>query len=380
MAHKPRKIRPMNDDAVRVTYRLHARDAAATQRAQTLALEQSIEMPLEAVTDERVLRDVVARVERLEAEPDGSTLAQLALSAETIGGDAGQLMNMLFGNSSLLGDVEVREVDLPEALAVALGGPSLGIGGIRELTGVYGRALTCTALKPIGSSLADLARMTAIFAGAGIDIIKDDHGWPARGQAPFEQRVVACQREVDRANRGRAVRSLYAPALSGDAETMREQLDFAQGHDIRMVLATPMLAGVSNFNALRREFPSMAFLAHPALAGNQIAPATLLGTLFRTFGADAVIFPNHGGRFSYSPATCQAIVSRLRGPLADLHPAMPVPAGGMSVERVPEIVAEYGVDSALLIGGNLLLARDNLVARSRAFVEAVAAASSEVAR
>jgi hypothetical protein len=52
----------------------------------------------------------------------------------------------------------------------------------------------------------------------------------------------------------------------------------------------------------------------------------------------------------------------------------------MSVERVPEIVAEYGVDSALLIGGNLLLARDNLAARSRAFVEAVAAASSEVAR
>jgi ribulose-bisphosphate carboxylase large chain len=50
----------------------------------------------------------------------------------------------------------------------------------------------------------------------------------------------------------------------------------------------------------------------------------------------------------------------------------------MSVERAPEIVAEYGLDAVLLIGGNLLMARDNLASRSRAFVEAVATASSEV--
>jgi ribulose-bisphosphate carboxylase large chain len=50
----------------------------------------------------------------------------------------------------------------------------------------------------------------------------------------------------------------------------------------------------------------------------------------------------------------------------------------MSVERAPEIVAEYGIDTLLLIGGNLLLAREQLGARSRAFVDAVAVASGEV--
>ncbi len=369
----------MNDQALRVTYRLRAGGEAAAQRAQALALEQSIEMPLAAVADARVLRDVVARVDGLDAQPDGTTLAHLALSAESIAGDAGQLMNMLFGNSSLLGDVEVVAVQVPASLAAHFGGPSLGIEGVRELTRAHGRALTCTALKPIGSSAADLARMTGIFADAGIDIIKDDHGWAAHGKASFEQRVAACQREVDRANRGRTGRTLYAPALSGDADAMREQLHFAQGHGISMALLTPMLAGLSNFSALRREFPTIALLAHPALAGNQIAPAALLGTLFRVFGADAVIFPNHGGRFSYSATTCEAIATRLREPRAGLRPALPVPAGGMSVERVPEIVADYGLDAVLLIGGNLLMARDELPARSRAFVDAVAAASIEVA-
>ena len=369
----------MDEDPLRVTYRLHASGPVAEQRALSLALEQSIEMPLAAVTDARVRREVVARVERLEPQPDGCTLADIALSAETVGGDAGQLMNMLFGNSSLHGDVEVVEVRVPEALTERFRGPLLGIDGIRDLTGVLDRPLTCTALKPIGSTLAELARITEIFADAGIDVIKDDHGWPARALASFEQRVVACQREVERVNRGRATRTLYAPALSGDAEVMREQLEFAQGHGVAMVLMTPMIAGVSNFNALRREFPAMAFLAHPALAGNQISPQALLGTLFRVFGADAVIFPNHGGRFSYTRSTCDAIATRLREPLAELRPALPVPAGGMSVERVPEIVADYGRDSMLLIGGNLLLAGERLAERSRDFVTAVAAASIEVA-
>ena len=369
----------MNTDAVRAVYRLRATGPAAEQRAHELALEQSIEMPTEAVTDARVLRDVVARVDSLAAQSDGSTLATLLLSGESIGNDAGQLMNMLFGNSSLLDDVEVAAVTLPDALAVRFGGPALGIEGLRRLTGAFGRALSCTALKPIGSTVEDLVRMTAAFAEAGIDIIKDDHGWAAHAHASFEARVVACQREVDRANRGRVGRTLYAPALSGDAQAMREQLRFATAHGVAAVLIAPMIAGVSNFNALRREFPAVALLAHPALAGSRIAPAALLGTLFRAFGADAVIFPNHGGRFSYTRAACDAIVGSLRSPRPDIKPALPVPAGGMSVERVPELIAEYGRDTLLLIGGSLLMARDQLAARSRTFVEAVAAASSKVA-
>jgi ribulose-bisphosphate carboxylase large chain len=51
----------------------------------------------------------------------------------------------------------------------------------------------------------------------------------------------------------------------------------------------------------------------------------------------------------------------------------------MSVERVGEIVREYGSDTVLLIGGSLLIARERLAERSRAFVAAVHAAS-EAAR
>jgi ribulose-bisphosphate carboxylase large chain len=50
---------------------------------------------------------------------------------------------------------------------------------------------------------------------------------------------------------------------------------------------------------------------------------------------------------------------------------MPVPAGGMLVERVPELLDRYGADSMLLIGGNLLIAREHLLERTREFVTRV---------
>ena len=107
------------------------------------------------------------------------------------------------------------------------------------------------------------------------------------------------------------------------------------------------------------------------IGATRIAPPLLLGRLFRLFGADATIFPNAGGRFSYSPDTCAAIADGARAPWHALAPAMPVPAGGMSVERVPEMRAAFGDDAMLLIGGSLLVAADALEDRCRAFVAAV---------
>ena len=80
-------------------------------------------------------------------------------------------------------------------------------------------------------------------------------------------------------------------------------------------MIAPMIMGFSNFHRLVRENPGVAFVAHPTMAGAaRIAPPLLLGKLFRLLGADAVVFPNHGGRFGYSPDTCRAMA---RAALAD---------------------------------------------------------------
>lgn len=372
----------MTQKRIEVSYRLRCPPAQAAARAQALALEQSIEMPAEAVQDARVLQDVVARVEQLAPQADGGCLARLSLSAESVGADAGQLMNMLFGNSSLHDDVELVDLAVPAALAQRFGGPNLGIDGLRARIGATARPLTCSALKPIGSTPAQLAALARDFARAGVDLVKDDHGWADQACAPFETRVAACQQAVEAANaqRGDGGRTLYLPSLSGHHGRMTQQIAFARGLGVGAFLVAPMVCGTSTFNALARAHPDCAFMAHPALAGaGKLAPPLLLGTLFRLFGADAVVFPNHGGRFAYSAALCHGIAAAARAPWPGIRPALPVPAGGMSVERVPGMLREYGRDTVLLIGGSLLMAHERLFDASRAFVDAVVNANLEEA-
>jgi ribulose-bisphosphate carboxylase large chain len=365
-------------------YRVRCAAPAIEARAQSIAVEQSVEMPVAAIRDDWIRDEVVARVKAIEPEGGDAVAATatswrvtLSLDARTVGDDPGQLMNMLFGNSSLQPDVELVDAHLPAALLEALPGPAFGVEGLRALVGASRRALTCTALKPQGLPPQRLAELAGSFARAGIDVIKDDHGIADQAWAPFEQRVPLIQREVERANAETGGRSVYAPSLSGGARRLAGQLRIARDEGVRCVLACPLVIGVASFVELVRERGDLAVLAHPALGGaSRIAPALLLGRLMRLFGADATIFPNFGGRFSYSRETCRAIADAARGPLGSHRPALPVPAGGMSVARVDGMLEEFGADVMLLIGGNLLEAGDALPQRARDFVERVRRASA----
>ena len=89
---------------------------------------------------------------------------------------------------------------------------------------------------------------------------------------------------------------------------MRAQIRLARDEGVDTVLVAPLLAGFSTMQALVAAFPDIAFMAHPSFGGAaRIAPDLLIGKLFRLFGADAVIFPTHGGRFGYAPDTCRRL-------------------------------------------------------------------------
>jgi len=369
----------MTGERVRAVYRVRCAADAVRARAEAIATEQSVEMPTAAVRDAWVRDRIVGRVE--EVVPDGESAPHdraaawrvtVSLAAETTGPEPGQLLNMLFGNTSLQPDVELVDAHLPASVLAAMPGPRLGVAGLRALVGAGDRALTCTALKPQGLPPQALAELAHTFASAGIDVIKDDHGIADQSYSPFEQRVPLVQQAIERANARTGGRSVYAPSLSGGPMRLAEQLRSAHRAGVRCLLACPLVIGVPMFSELVREHGDFAILAHPALAGaSRIAPPLLLGRLFRLFGADAIIFPNFGGRFSYSRETCRAIADAARLALGTHRPALPVPAGGMRVERIDEMLDEYGPDTMLLIGGNLLEAGDSLPRRAREFAERV---------
>jgi ribulose-bisphosphate carboxylase large chain len=355
------------------TYLVRAETAGIEARARAIAVEQSVEMPLEAIDDADIRERIVGRVEDIADRGGGIFAVRIGLAEATVGADAGQLLNMTFGNTSLHEDVVLADLELPAALAARFGGPRHGIAGLRARVGAEGRALTGSALKPQGLPPERLADLAARFARGGIDYVKDDHGLADQVDAPFAARVAACADAVRRAADVTGQRTRYIPSLSGSLDDLRRQAGQARAAGIDTVMLAPMLAGWSNVQALGREFPDLAFIAHPTLAGAaRIAPALLIGRLLPLIGADAVIFPAHGGRFGYSAATCRHLADNARHPRHGQRPSLPVPAGGMTLARVPELLDFYGPDAMLLVGGSLLLARDRLTAETAAFVQAVA--------
>ena len=341
-------------------------------RALAIAVEQSVEMPLAAVTDDFVRSRIVGHVEAVTEKARGLFEVRISLASETVGDDPGQLINMLFGNTSLHEDVVLHDVELPAELAGQFGGPRHGLAGLRERVGAGRRALTCSALKPQGLPPATLAHLAERFARGGIDFIKDDHGLADQAYSPFAARVDAIASALHRLALVGTTR--YVPSLSGDLDRMRGQLSAAAAAGVDTVMIAPMIAGLANFHRLVREHPGIAFVAHPTMGGAaRIAPALLLGKLFRCLGADAVIFPNHGGRFGYSPDICRAIASTALGQWHGLNACVPVPAGGMTTDRLREMLDFYGVDVMLLIGGALLEAGDRLAEATRSFVATVQA-------
>ena len=357
-------------DRILATYRITASESESRVRADALAAEQSVEMPIAAIGDERVLKEVVATVESIRPHA-GYFDVVLGIAPATTGNEASQLVNMLFGNCSLQPEVELIDVEFPAGFEKAFPGPRFGVEGIRTITGVKERALTCTALKPQGSTVEYLAHLARTFALAGIDIIKDDHGIANQAYHPFDVRVPAVQKAIAEANRETGGNTIYAPTFSGGGRSLAGEAQVARDNAVKMALVAPMLVGLPAFVEMQVDL-DIPVMAHPALAGAaRIAPPVLLGKLFRLFGADATIFPNHGGRFSFSRETCLAVARAARDPWHDLRPALPVPAGGMTVERVDEMLRFYGADTILLIGGGLLAARERLLEKSRDFVASV---------
>jgi ribulose-bisphosphate carboxylase large chain len=350
------------------TYHVRADARAIEARAKAIAVEQSVEMPLSAIEDQHVLDEIVGRVEAISQISNDLFAVHIGLSRVTVGTDAGQLINMLFGNTSLQDDVTLHDVDFPDDVVAGFDGPHLGLDGLRERAGAGARALTCSALKPQGLSPARLGALAARFAQGGVDYIKDDHGLADQAYSPFAARCVA----VAQALHATGQPARYVPSLTGDLDALRAQIAAARDAGIDTVMVQPMIMGLSNFARLVAENPGIAFFAHPTLAGaSRIAPALLFGKIFRMLGADALVFPNHGGRFGYTPQTCLAIARTGLQAWHGRKGAVPVPAGGMTIDRTAEMLDFYGSEVMLLIGGALLEARERLTQETAAFVAKV---------
>lgn len=361
-------------DRFSVTYRIFADNAAdADARAEAIALEQTVEIPRDVVPDGYVRDVILGRLEERTQESDESFLARISYSPDCVGADLPQLLNVIFGNSSIQQGIKVVGLDPGPVLSARYPGARYGVDGVRAATGRARGGLVAPVLKPMGLAPADLALTAARVAEAGADIVKEDHGLANQPTAPLRDRIPRIADAVAAANAARKAggdntRALYFPNLGGGHRGLVSDAYFAREAGADGVLIIPGLQGFDAIHTLARDAGfDLPVMAHPAFLGPHVlsrdtgfSHAMMFGTLMRLAGADISIFPNFGGRFGFSPAACTEIAEACSATDGLGRPILPSPGGGMTVARMPELRQIYGDDAVYLLGGGLLRYGDRI--------------------
>jgi ribulose-bisphosphate carboxylase large chain len=361
-------------DRFSVTYRLYGSEKEARAKAEDICIEQTVEFPGDLVP-EGIIRDhVFGRIESFIHGDRDTYKAIISFAVEIAAGELTQFLNVLFGNSSIKPGIRVEHLDLPESLLCCFKGPRFGRKGIRELLHVPKRPLLSTALKPMGLSSRELAELAYQFTLGGMDLIKDDHGLSNQSCSPFEERVRLCAEAVKRGNRETGQRTIYVANITGPQSEVMKRARIAKDAGAGGLMVAPGLIGMDLMRELADDDSiALPILTHPALQGsfvtssNGIAHGVIFGQLARLAGADATIFPNFGGRFSFSREECRDIVHAANEPMGQLKAIFPAPGGGMSLDKVPDMLETYGQNLIFLIGGGLFRHGPDLVENCRYF-------------
>jgi ribulose 1,5-bisphosphate carboxylase large subunit-like protein len=232
-------------ERVTATYRIETALPVA-KAAATLAGEQSsgtfVAVPGETAELKERFAARVERITELETVsapslPTGRAPASayrraevvVSWSVENFGTNLAALVSTLQGNLYELAQfsgLKLVDFDVPPGFAAAFRGPAFGIEGCRRLTGVRGRPLIGTIIKPsIGLTSAQTAAMVKELIEAGIDFLKDDELMADPPHSPFDARVDAVMRVINDHAQRTGKKAMYAFNVSDELDAMQRHYD-----------------------------------------------------------------------------------------------------------------------------------------------------------
>ncbi|MDH4154616.1 MAG: RuBisCO large subunit C-terminal-like domain-containing protein [Nitrospira sp.] len=341
-------------------YEIDGPASSAQKTAERICFDQTIEAE-DGLLPPSLQSEIVGQIENLQEAAGGRYKATIRFRGDLLSGDCTDLLNVLFGTSSLRGDVRLLSFTMTDRLLSSWRGPRFGMDVIRQILAVPKRPLLCGVLKPLGRSAQELAELAAQMVEGEIDLIKDDQNLVGQHWCPFEERVSRCADTIGDMSRRRGRPCLYFAHVSGAPDSMRKRAARAKALGATGLLVAPSLTG---FDALRflssDEGPHLPIMSHPAGLGASVgsergglAPAVVYGLLPRLVGGDLTIYPAFGSGYPMSQRDCLSVALRCRESWGTLRPTMPAVGGRIGAERLSELGSALGADLACIVGSRI---------------------------
>lgn len=292
---------------------------------------------------------------------------RVSFPVANVGANLPTLAATVSGNLFDLGEVtglRLESLKLPAEYRRQFDLPAQGIAGTRASTGVQGRPLIGTIIKPnVGLSAEETGELAGKLCAAGVDFIKDDEVCADPAHAPLKERVRAVMKRVreHRDRTGKLV--MVAFNITDETDAMKRHADLVQAEGGSCVMASLNWCGYSAVQTLRRHTP-LAIHGHRNGYG-ALSRHPLLGfsfqawqTLWRLAGVDHMHVHGLQGKFSQ---TDEEVIESARDTLAPLAEGiddrvLPAFSNGQWAGTVPATWDSVRSNDLLFMSGGGILA------------------------
>lgn len=292
---------------------------------------------------------------------------RVSFPCDNIGPNLPTLASTVSGNLFDLGEVtglRLEAMKLPRSYREQFDMPQQGIAGTRALTGVQGRPLIGTIIKPnVGLSAEETGDLVARLCEAGVDFIKDDEVNANPVHAPLADRIRAVMKRVRTHQDKTGKHVMVAFNISDETDAMRRHADLIGAEGGSCMMVSLNWCGYSAVQTLRRH-SGLALHGHRNGYG-ALSRHPLLGfsfqawqTLWRLAGVDHMHVHGLQGKFSQ---TDEEVIESARDTLAPLcngldDSVLPAFSNGQWAGTVPATWDSVRSNDLLFMSGGGILA------------------------
>ncbi len=292
-------------------------------------------------------------------------MVEVSWSIENFGYNLPTMVSTLQGNLyeiTQFTGLKLMNLEVPPSFAQHFPGPRFGIEGCRRLTGVEGRPLIGTIIKPsIGMTPEQTAELVKTLAEAGIDFIKDDELMSSPANSSFEDRVNAVMHVINEHADKTGKKVMYAFNISDEIDSMLRRYEYivAKGGTCAMLsLNSVGLSGVKKICdqgqlAIHGHRNGWGMLNRHPLLGIEF-PA--YQKLWRLAGVDQIHVNGIQNKFWESDDSVVRSIEACLQPLLGGYSILPVVSSGQWGGQAPETYRRTQTTDLLYMAGGGIMA------------------------
>jgi len=352
------KYRPKDTDLICDFY-VEPLDQPLDVIAGGVAAESSVGTWTELTTEKPYIKEKAATVFDIQGND-----IRIAYPVELFEpGNMPNILSSVAGNVFGLEDVanlRLNDITFPKELICSFKGPQYGIQGVRQVTGIQGRPLVGTIIKPkLGLVVRDHARVAYDSWLGGCDVVKDDENLSSQKFNPFEERVIETIEKRDRAESETGEKKVYLINVTAEVELMKKRAQFVEDVGGCYMMIDILTTGWSSLQTMRDA--GFKLIIHAHRAGHAAFTRShvhginmvVLARVARLLGVDQLHVGTAVGKMAETKEEVLANKEACVEPMGDIKPVLPVASGGLHPGMVPKLVEYFGNDTVIQAGGGI---------------------------